>query len=93
MTGALSVDCVFTLPQMAGNANIVGASWFASTGEVQAISDTAGNSYTSTNITIGGTYSMRIYYAPSIAAAPGGNRIRAQFSAALSFRTVNIVYK
>ncbi len=90
VTAALSVDCVFTLAQTAGNANIIVVSWFASTGEVLGISDSAGNSYTSTNITIAGTYSMRIYYAPRIVASPGGNRISAQLSAALSFPKLRI---
>jgi len=90
VTGALSVSCAFTMTQTAGNANIIVVSWFASTGEVQSISDTAGNIYTSTNITIAGTYSMRIYYAPNIVASPGGNQLTAVFPAAMSFPKLRI---
>lgn len=91
VTNSNTVDCTFAAPHTAGNATIVVVSWFSSAGEVQTVSDTDGNSYTSTNITIAGMYSMRIYYAASLVPASTTNRVFARFFTNVAFPKLRIL--
>jgi hypothetical protein len=89
VTNAATVTCAFPGNQTAGNTNIIVVSWSSSSGEVQSLSDSAGNAYTSTNLAVGNMYSLRIFYAPGIVGA-SANTLTAQFPANVSFPKLRI---
>jgi hypothetical protein len=90
VANAQSVTCSFPADQTAGNTNIVVISWSSPTGEIQTVSDTAGNSYASTNLTIGNVYSMRIFYAAGIAGASVSNTVTARFPSNMPFPKLRV---
>jgi hypothetical protein len=90
VTSALGVDCSFPVGQTAGNTNIIVVSWSSSTGEVESLSDSAGNIYTSTNLAVGSNYSIRIFYAAGIVATSVPNQVTARFPAYMSFPKLRV---
>jgi hypothetical protein len=80
VTSGATIDCAYPAAQTAGNTNIVVVSWTSNAGEVQTLSDTAGNTYVSTNLTVASsTFSMRIYYAARTIPSPAGTLVTAHF--------------
>jgi len=86
-----SVVAAYPSAQTAGNLNVVVIAWSDSTGQVQSVTDSAGNTYTAA---IGptvypGTASQVIYFAKNIVAS-SSNSVTVTFSASLPYADVRI---
>lgn len=85
-TTVSSIAATYTAAQSATDLNVVVISWEQSTGSVQSISDSSGNTYTVAvgPTAISGTASQIVYYAKNIAsAAAGANTVTVTFSSAV----------
>jgi hypothetical protein len=88
---SLGVD--YTIPQAAGDLNVVVVGWNDSVALVRSVSDSAGNAYA---LAVGptidpGIFSQSIYYAKNIAATAGKNTVTVQFNVAAGFADIRIV--
>ena len=88
-----SVAVAYAQAQAAGDFNVVVVGWNSATGQVQAVTDTNGNTYV---LAVGPTVSpgfatQSIYYAANIAAAAAGaNTVAVAFTAAAPFPDIRI---
>src|SRR5215471_20781782 len=88
-----SVAVTYTQAQSAGDFNVVVVGWNSATGQVQAVTDTKGNTYL---LAVGPTVSpgfatQSIYYAANIAAAAAGaNTITVTFTASALFPDIRV---
>jgi chitodextrinase len=93
-TSQTGMSIPFTGAQAAGDLNVVMIGWGASTGAVNTVGDSAGNSYL---LAVGpnvanGAATQYIYYARNIvAAAAGANAVSISFAAAVPFPDVRIL--
>ena len=88
---SLAVD--FTMPQRAGDLNVVIVGWADSVATVRSVSDGAGNVYA---LAVGptvapGAFTQSIYYAGNIGPTAGKNTVTVQFNGAASFADVRIL--
>ena len=73
--------------QTAGDLNVVAIGWSDSTSHVTSVSDSSGNTYTlaaGTTVQTNPPAQAAIYYAKNIVAAPNGNTVTVDFSAAVA---------
>src|SRR5262252_893704 len=88
-----SVAVTYTQAQAAGDFNVVVVGWNSATGQVQAVTDTRGNTYV---LAVGPTVSpgfatQSIYYAANIAAAAAGaNTVTVTFTAPAPFPDIRL---
>ena len=88
-----TVAVPFAGAQTAGNLNVVVVGWNASSGQVQTVTDTSGNTYA---LAVGPTVklgfgSQSIYYAANIrAAAAGANTVTVTFAAGVPYADIRI---
>jgi chitodextrinase len=88
-----SVTVTYTQAQAPGDFNVVVVGWNSATGQVQAVTDTKGNTYV---LAVGPTVSpgfatQSIYYAANIAgAAAGANTVTVTFTAAALFPDIRV---
>src|SRR5262249_46012117 len=88
-----SVAVKFTAAQTAGNFNVVVVGWNDATAQVQAVTDTMGNTYQrAVGPTVrAGSGSQSIYYAANIAAASANsNTVTVTFTPSAAFPDVRI---
>src|SRR6202158_5461067 len=80
-TASGSVAVTYTLPQKAGNLNVVVVGWNDTTSTVSGVSDSLGNNYAlAIGPTTGTGLRQSIYYAPNIKA--GSNTVTVSFNQA-----------
>ena len=90
-SAATSVPVAYTLPQAAGDLNIVVVGWNDTTTPIQSVTDSAGNAYTlALNVTKGTNLSQAIYYAKNIRANTN-NTVTVTFTASAAFPDVRVL--
>jgi chitodextrinase/nitrogen fixation protein FixH len=90
-TSVATVTVPFVAVQTAGNLNVVVVGWNASSGQVQSVTDSSGNSYA---LAVGPTVklgfaSQSIYYAANIKGATA-NSVTVSFAAAVPYADIRI---